>query len=215
MRPPSRRSAPPFDPGYDHPRETHPMNATTRPSPGRRGGARQPDPRPQRERRISRRPHGSLRRGDRTAPSHRAGRGQRRALPPGGQVVGDYRFEGEDGQPTSPVVRRQGDPGRLQLHVRARARTPVPNVHQPLDAWEGNAADIGERVSLAVVARSPIESLSRGNANAGGRTSVSSATSTPTIPATISGSCPTGLRFRRTMSSPAATGPSAISGPAK
>ena len=55
---------------------------------------------------------------------------QRRALPPGGEVTKDYRFEGERG----PValrrsVRRQADARRLQLHVRAAARAAVPDVH--------------------------------------------------------------------------------------
>ena len=39
-----------------------------------------------------------------------------------------------------------------------RAR-PCPMCTNLLGAWEGNAADIGQRVSLAVVARSPIERL--------------------------------------------------------
>ena len=36
---------------------------------------------------------------------------------------------------------------------------PCPMCTNLLGAWEGNAADIGQRVSLAVVARSPIERL--------------------------------------------------------
>ena len=47
---------------------------------------------------------------------------QRRALPPGGPVVGDYRFQGEDG-PTdlAGLFGDKADAGRLQLHVRARS----------------------------------------------------------------------------------------------
>ena len=36
---------------------------------------------------------------------------------------------------------------------------PCPMCTNLLGAWEGNAADIGQRISLAVVARSPIERL--------------------------------------------------------
>ncbi len=44
---------------------------------------------------------------------------QRRALPPGGPVIGDYRFEGEEGAGRLRwIVRRQGDARHLQLHVR-------------------------------------------------------------------------------------------------
>ena len=56
---------------------------------------------------------------------------QRRALPPGGQVIGDYRFEGEEGR--TDFAGLFGDKqtlADLQLHVRARARTAVPDVHQ-------------------------------------------------------------------------------------
>ncbi len=55
---------------------------------------------------------------------------QRRALPPGGEVTKDYRFEGEDGPgDLRRPVRRQADAGRLQLHVRPAARAAVPDVH--------------------------------------------------------------------------------------
>ena len=36
---------------------------------------------------------------------------------------------------------------------------PCPICTNTLGSWEGNAADIGQRVSLAVVARSPVERL--------------------------------------------------------
>ena len=55
---------------------------------------------------------------------------QRRALPPGGAVDQDYRFEGEAGPVTlAAAVRRQGHADRLQLHVRTAARDPLPDVH--------------------------------------------------------------------------------------
>ena len=85
---------------------------------------------------------------------------QRRALPPGGPVIGDYRFEGEDG-PTD-FAGLFGDKQTLGVYSYMfgpeRAR-PCPMCTNTLGAWEGNAADIGQRISLAVVARSPFERL--------------------------------------------------------
>src|SRR5271165_1770570 len=85
---------------------------------------------------------------------------QRRALPPGGPVIGDYRFEGENG-PTD-FAGLFGDKQTLVVYSYMfgpeRAR-PCPMCTNTLAAWEGNAADIGQRVSLAVVARSPVERL--------------------------------------------------------
>ena len=85
---------------------------------------------------------------------------QRRALPPGGLVLGVCRFQGEDG-PTD-LAGLFGDKQTLVVYSYMfgpqRAR-PCPMCTNLLGAWEGNAADIGQRVSLAVVARSPIERL--------------------------------------------------------
>ncbi len=85
---------------------------------------------------------------------------QRRALPPGGPVAGDYRFEGEDG-PTD-LAGLFGGKATLVIYSfmfgPQRAR-PCPMCTNLLGAWEGNAADIGQRVSLAVVARSPVARL--------------------------------------------------------
>ncbi len=85
---------------------------------------------------------------------------QRRALPPGGPVVGDYRFEGEDG-PTD-LAGLFGDKQTLVIYsymFGAERARPCPMCTNLLGAWEGNAADIGQKVALAVVARSPIERL--------------------------------------------------------
>jgi len=85
---------------------------------------------------------------------------QRSALPPGGEVNGDYQFEGEEG----PIdfAGLFGDKQTLVVYSYmfgpSRVR-PCPMCTNLLGAWEGNAADIGQRVSLAVVARSPIAKL--------------------------------------------------------
>ena len=85
---------------------------------------------------------------------------QRRALPPGGEVIGDYRFEGESGPMSFADL--FGDKQTLAVYSYMfgpqRAR-PCPMCTNLLGALEGNAADIEQRLALAVVARSPIERL--------------------------------------------------------
>lgn len=85
---------------------------------------------------------------------------QRRALPPGGEVTGDYRFEGERG----PVdfAGLFGDKDTLVVYsymFGPQRERPCPMCTSLLSAWDGEARDIGQRVSLVVVARSPIERL--------------------------------------------------------
>ncbi|HEX2816596.1 MAG TPA: DUF899 family protein [Phenylobacterium sp.] len=85
---------------------------------------------------------------------------QRRALPPGGEVKGDYRFQTEDG-PTD-LAGLFGDKQTLALYsfmFGPERERPCPMCTNLLGAWEGNAADLGQRLSLVVVARSPIERL--------------------------------------------------------
>jgi predicted dithiol-disulfide oxidoreductase (DUF899 family) len=85
---------------------------------------------------------------------------QRRALPPGGEVTGDYRFQGERG----PVdfAGLFGDRQTLVVYSwmfgPQRAR-PCPMCTSLLGAWDGEARDMEQRIALAVVARSPIERL--------------------------------------------------------
>ena len=85
---------------------------------------------------------------------------RRRALPPGGAVTKDYRFVGEGGPVT--FVDLFGDKQTLVVYCwmfgPKRAR-PCPMCTSLLSAWEGEARDVGQRVSLVVVARSPIERL--------------------------------------------------------
>lgn len=85
---------------------------------------------------------------------------QRRALPPGGAVTGDHRFEGADG-PTD-LAGLFGNQQTLVVYsymFGPQRERPCPMCTNLLGAWEGNAADIGQRVSLAVVARSPFARL--------------------------------------------------------
>ncbi len=85
---------------------------------------------------------------------------QRRALPPGGEVKKDYRFEGERG----PVRFADlfGDKQTLAVYCYMfgpQRERPCPMCTSLLSAWDGEARDAEQRIALAVVARSPIERL--------------------------------------------------------
>lgn len=84
----------------------------------------------------------------------------RRALPPGGPVTGDYRFQTEDGR--SDLAGLFGDKPTLVVYnymFGPERKKPCPMCTNLLDAWDGNADDIAQRASLVVVARSPLERL--------------------------------------------------------
>ncbi len=85
---------------------------------------------------------------------------QRRALPPGAPVRGDYRFDTEEG-PTD-LAGLFGDKETLAVYsymFGPQRMRPCPMCTNMLDSWDGNAADIAQKLSLVVVARSPIEKL--------------------------------------------------------
>jgi predicted dithiol-disulfide oxidoreductase (DUF899 family) len=85
---------------------------------------------------------------------------QRRALPPGGEVVGDYRFQGERGEMSMADL--FGDKQTLVIYsymFGPQRESPCPMCTNLLGGLEGNAADIEQNIALAVVARSPIERL--------------------------------------------------------
>jgi predicted dithiol-disulfide oxidoreductase (DUF899 family) len=75
-------------------------------------------------------------------------------------VTGDYRFQGEDG-PTDFAGLFAGKPtlAAYSYMFGPHRGRPCPMCTNLLGAWESNAADIGQRISLVVVARSPIERL--------------------------------------------------------
>jgi len=84
----------------------------------------------------------------------------RRALPPGGPVTGDYRFETEEG--VSDLAGLFGDKETLVVYnymFGPERAKPCPMCTNLLDAWDGNADDLAQNVSLVVVARSPVERL--------------------------------------------------------
>jgi predicted dithiol-disulfide oxidoreductase (DUF899 family) len=85
---------------------------------------------------------------------------QRRALPPGGPVTRDYRFESEHG----PVGFADlfGDKQSLVIYsymFGPQRQRPCPMCTSLLSAWDGEAQDVEQNVALAVIAGSPIERL--------------------------------------------------------
>jgi predicted dithiol-disulfide oxidoreductase (DUF899 family) len=86
---------------------------------------------------------------------------QRRALPAGGEVKGDYRFKSEEGREVT-LADLFGDKPTLGVYsymFGPQRERPCPMCTNWLGALEGNAADVAQRMSLVVVARSPIEKL--------------------------------------------------------
>src|SRR5262249_2457586 len=84
----------------------------------------------------------------------------RRALPPGGAVAGDYRFDGEHG--AVDFAGLFGDKDTLVVYsymFGPQRERPCPMCTSMLSAWEGEAADVQQRVAMAVVARSPLERI--------------------------------------------------------
>jgi len=85
---------------------------------------------------------------------------QRRALPPGGLVAKDYGFVGEDGPASFASL--FGDKQTLAIYsymYGPKRERPCPMCTSLLSAWDGEAADVGQRIALVIVARSPIERL--------------------------------------------------------
>lgn len=96
---------------------------------------------------------------------------QRAALPPGGPVIGDYLFEAEDGRESDFAGLFAGKETLAAYSFMfgpQRAR-PCPMCTALLGPLDGNGADIGQKVSLVVIARSPIEKLKTFKAERGWR----------------------------------------------
>lgn len=85
---------------------------------------------------------------------------QRRALPDGGIVPKEYQFVGEDGHVSFADL--FGDKQTLAVYSMMfgpqRAR-PCPMCSSLLAAWDGEALDVDQSISLVVTARSPIDRL--------------------------------------------------------
>jgi len=86
--------------------------------------------------------------------------GQRRALPPGGQLAKDFELVSESG-PTS-LSGLFGEKDTLMLYSMMygpQRKAPCPSCTSFLSAWNGIAVNLRERVAIVVTARSPIERL--------------------------------------------------------
>ena len=85
---------------------------------------------------------------------------QRRALPPGGEVTKDYRFEGVDGPISFSELFADKETLVVYSYMFGPQRErPCPMCTSLLSAWDGEVPDMQQRVALAVVARSPLERL--------------------------------------------------------
>ena len=84
---------------------------------------------------------------------------QRRALPEGPEIMKDYRFKDANGEELS-LIDLFGDKDTLVtyfwMYGPQRAR-PCPMCTNWLGSVNGNAADIGQRVALKILGRSPVE----------------------------------------------------------
>jgi len=96
---------------------------------------------------------------------------QRAALPPGGPVTGDYRFQGEDGRETDFAGLFAGKEtlAAYSFMFGPQRERPCPMCTALLGPLDGNGADIGQKISLTVIARSPIERLKAFKAERGWR----------------------------------------------
>jgi predicted dithiol-disulfide oxidoreductase (DUF899 family) len=84
----------------------------------------------------------------------------RRALPPGGEVIGDYRFHGENG--VTDFAGLFGDKQTVVIYsymFGPQRQRPCPMCTTLLSTWDGVARDMEQRIALAVIARSPLERL--------------------------------------------------------
>src|SRR5450755_4156679 len=85
---------------------------------------------------------------------------QRRALPPGGAVSRQYRFEGESGPADFSDL--FGDKQTLAIYsymYGPKRELPCPMCTSLLSAWDGEVADVEQRIALVAIARSPIDRL--------------------------------------------------------
>jgi predicted dithiol-disulfide oxidoreductase (DUF899 family) len=85
---------------------------------------------------------------------------QRRALPPGGELPQDYRFEGEQGPATLSQLFGEHDTLITYNWMFGPQRErPCPMCTSLLSALDAEMPDILQRVAFAVIARGPIERL--------------------------------------------------------
>ena len=83
---------------------------------------------------------------------------QRRALPPGGEVTKNYRFEGKDG--AVGFADLFGDKDTLVIYsfmYGPQRKTGCPMCTSQMSAWDGITPHVKQRAAFVMTARSPIE----------------------------------------------------------
>ncbi len=84
----------------------------------------------------------------------------RRALPPGGEILKNYEFEGEQGAVTLADLFGGKDTLILYSYMFGPQReAPCPMCTSTIASWTNKAQDLRQRVALAVIARSPYARL--------------------------------------------------------
>lgn len=85
---------------------------------------------------------------------------QRRGLPPGGEVTGQYEFVGETGKVTLADLFADKQTLIIYSYMLGPQRAaPCPMCTSLMASWDHKVPDIEQRVALVAVARSPIERL--------------------------------------------------------
>lgn len=85
---------------------------------------------------------------------------KRRALPPGGEVPQDYALEGPNGPlRLSDLFGKHDTLVVYSMMYGPERQKGCPMCSAMLDAWNGEARHLEQRVALAIVARSPIERI--------------------------------------------------------
>ena len=85
---------------------------------------------------------------------------QRRALPPGGEVPENYRFESENGPVTlSDMFGPHDTLITYNWMYGPQRERPCPMCSVLLSAYDGEVRDLMQRVGFAVIGRAPIEKL--------------------------------------------------------
>jgi predicted dithiol-disulfide oxidoreductase (DUF899 family) len=93
---------------------------------------------------------------------------QRRALPPGGAIPQDFSFAAVTGQVRFSQLFGEHDTLMVYSMMYGPQRAaPCPSCTSFLNAWNGTAFNLRERVAMAVTARSPIERLAEYRAQRG------------------------------------------------
>jgi len=85
---------------------------------------------------------------------------QRRALPPGGEVTKNYRFEGKDGAVGLAELFDNKDTLVMYSFMYGPQRqTGCPMCTSQMSAWDGIAPHVQQRAAFVMTARSPIERI--------------------------------------------------------